>query len=155
MASIHRRLRPCRQAGLYRGRTTGTEPPPTPTQQRSIATLRDQLVADHLHDDPTAGQSVILDLLTFAKVRHADATSYLAQMPRPWIDRRAHRAWRIVRKQRRAANGYSTLIVPFRPSASRGDLGSRPSRLVTKAYRPGVSEQAVAYRPGGTVTVRR
>ena len=57
--------------------------------------------------------------------------------------------------ERRAANGYSTLIVPFRPSASRGDRGSRPSRLVTKAYRPGVSEQAVVYRPGGTVTVRR
>src|SRR5262249_14115412 len=50
---------------------------------------------------------------------------------------------------------YSTLIVPFRPSASRGDLGSRPSRLVTKAYHPGVSEHAVVYRPGGTVTARR
>src|SRR5262249_28795811 len=53
------------------------------------------------------------------------------------------------------ALSYSTLIVPFRPSASSGDLGSRPSRLVTKAYRPGGSEQAVVYRPGGRVPVRR
>lgn len=91
---MHRRLRPYRQAGLYRGRT-GT-PTPTPAQRQSIATLRDQLVADHLQDDPTAGQQVILDLLTFAKARHADATSYLVTMPRPWIDRRSHRAWQIV-----------------------------------------------------------
>src|SRR5262249_50290591 len=49
---------------------------------------------------------------------------------------------------------YSTLIVPFWPSASRGDRGSLPSRFVTKEYRPGVSEQAVVYRPGGIVTVR-
>jgi hypothetical protein len=82
MPSIHRRLRPYRPAGLYRGRT-GPPQPPTPTQQRSLATLRDQLVADHLHDDPTAGQSVILDLLTFAKIRHSDATSYpLTRPPR-------------------------------------------------------------------------
>src|SRR5262249_61289583 len=52
-------------------------------------------------------------------------------------------------------NAYSTRIVPFWPSASRGDLGSRPTRLVAKAYRPGVSEQAVRYRPGGEVAVRR
>jgi hypothetical protein len=95
MASIHRRLRPYRQAGLYRSRT-GPPSAPTPAQRQTVATLREQLVADHLHDDPTAGQSVILDLLTFAKIRHSDATSYLAAMPRPWVDRRSHRAWQVV-----------------------------------------------------------
>jgi hypothetical protein len=116
MASIHRRLRPYRQAGLYRGRASGTPPAPTPTQQRSIATLRDELVADHLQNDPTAGQSVILDLLTFAKVRHADATNYLATMPRPWVDRRSHRAWQIVhdlgRLERHIAKLTQALVDP-------------------------------------------
>src|SRR4029077_13169322 len=81
-----------------------------------LATLRDQLVADHLHDDPTAGQQVILDLLTFAKVRHADATSYLAQVPRPWLDRRSHRAWQIVhdlgRLERHIAKLMLVLVDP-------------------------------------------
>lgn len=89
MAAKPRRLRPWKPAGLYATRA------PTPAQRQSVATLRDALVADHLHD-ATAGQQVILDLLTFAKVRHADATSYLLTMPRPWIDRRSHRAWQIV-----------------------------------------------------------
>ncbi|HJW68008.1 MAG TPA: hypothetical protein VJ829_01490, partial [Candidatus Binatia bacterium] len=116
MASIHRRLRPYRQAGLYRGRTSGTPPAPTPNQQRSIASLRDQLVADHLQNDPTAAQQVILDLLVFSKVRHADATAYLSTMPRPWIDRRAHRAWRIVddlaRMERHIARLTLALVDP-------------------------------------------
>jgi hypothetical protein len=77
---------------MYRGGRNG---PPTPQQRQSAAALRDQLVADHLNGDPTAGQQVVLDLLTFAKIRHADCTTYLANMPRPWVDRRSHRAWTI------------------------------------------------------------
>ena len=59
MASRHdlsRRLRPWRNAGLYCTR------PPTPAQRQTATTLREQLTADHLHGDPTAGQQVILDL---------------------------------------------------------------------------------------------
>jgi hypothetical protein len=111
-----RRLRPWRATGIYRGYRSGTPPAPTPSQQRSIATLREQLLADHLHNDATAGQSVILDLLTFAKIRHADAMTYLSQMPRPWIDRRAHRAWRIVddlaRMERHIARLTLALVDP-------------------------------------------
>jgi hypothetical protein len=113
MASRHdltRRLRPWRNAGLYRTR------PPTPAQQQTAMTLREQLVTDHLHNDPTAGQQVILDLLTFAKVRHADATSYLASMPRPWIDRKSHQAWRVVhdlgRLERHIARLMLALVDP-------------------------------------------
>jgi hypothetical protein len=116
MASLHRRLRPYQPAGLYRGRANGTPPAPTPNQQRSIASLRDQLVTDHLQNDPTAGQQVILDVLCFAKIRHADAMAYLSRMPRPWIDRRAHRAWRIVgdlaRMERHIAKLVSALVDP-------------------------------------------
>jgi hypothetical protein len=116
MPAVPRRFRPYRQAGLYRGRASGTPPAPTPQQRQSIADLRERLVADHLQNDPTAGQQVILDLLVFAKVRHADATSYLSTMPRPWIDRRAHRAWRIVgdlaRMERHIAKLVSALVDP-------------------------------------------
>jgi hypothetical protein len=102
---MSRRLRPWRNAGLYRTK------PPTPAQERTAATLRDQLVADHLHNDPTAGQQVILDLLTFAKVRHADATSSLATMPRPWIDRRSHRAWQVVHDLGRLERHIAKLLL--------------------------------------------
>jgi len=69
--------------------------PPSPAQSTAAATLRDALVADHLANDPTAAQRVILDLLVFAKARHADVANYLMGMPRPWVDRRSRRAWRI------------------------------------------------------------
>src|SRR5262245_34197881 len=108
MASLHRRLRPYRQAGLYRSK-------PAPSLAARV-TLREQLLADHLHDDPTAGQSVILDLLTFAKVRHDDATNYLASMPRPWIDRKSHRMWQVVhdlgRLERHIAKLMLALVDP-------------------------------------------
>jgi hypothetical protein len=91
-----------------------------------VATLRDQLIADHLHDDPTAAQQVILDLLTFAKIRHADATSYLTTVPRPWIDRRSRRAWTIVhdlgRLERHIARLTLALVDPVlerRPQPAR------------------------------------
>jgi hypothetical protein len=116
MPNGQRRIRPWRATGLYRGRATGTTPAPTPQQRQSVADLRDRLVADHLQNDPTAGQQVILDLLTFAKIRHADAMNYLSTMPRPWIDRRAHRAWRIVgdlaRMERHIAKLVTALVDP-------------------------------------------
>jgi hypothetical protein len=105
MAGRTRRLRPWKPAGLYR------DTPPSPAQRQSAATLRDQLITDHLSNDPTAGQSVILDLLTFAKIRHADATSYLATMPRPWIDRRSHRAWQIVHDLGRLERHIAKLLL--------------------------------------------
>src|SRR5262245_64700589 len=48
---------------------------------------------------------------------------------------------------------YSTVIVPFSPSPSTDERGSLLTRFVTKAYRPGENEQAVAYLPGGIVIV--
>ena len=112
MASIHRRLRPYRQAGLYRGRT-GPPPAPTPTQQRSIATLRtDQLVADHLQNDPTGGQQVILDLLTFAEeCRTATPRRTCPRCLVPRVDRRSHRAWQVVHDLRRLERHIARLML--------------------------------------------
>jgi hypothetical protein len=114
MPNGQRRIRPWRATGLYRGKPATSAP--TPAQQRSITGLREQFLTDHLRGDPTAGQQVILDLLVFAKIRHADAMAYLSTMPRPWIDRRSHRAWRVVedlsRMERHIARLTLALVDP-------------------------------------------
>ena len=123
MRGEHRRFRPYRSTRLY---STG---PPTTRQQHAAGNLRDQLAADHLHSDPTAGQQVILDLLVFAKARHADATSYLATMPRPWIDRRSHRAWQIVHDLGRLERHIARLMLALVDPA----LERRPEPVETLA----------------------
>ena len=112
MPGVQRRIRRYHSTGMYRGRNG----PPTPQQRQTAATLRDELVTDHMRGDPTAGQRVILDLLTFAKIRHADATTYLAGMEHPWVDRRSRRAWTIVhdlgRLERHIARLVQALVDP-------------------------------------------
>jgi hypothetical protein len=108
--SLHRRLRPYRPSGLYR---LG---PPSVQQQQAAAPLRDQLVTDHLNGEPTAAQKVILDLLIFAKAKHADAAHYLMSLPRPWCDKRSRSAWKIVhdtsKLERHVARLVAALVDP-------------------------------------------
>src|SRR5262249_2571639 len=52
MPTGQRRLRPYRPSGMYRAQAT-------PAQQTAAAGLREQLIQDHLHGDPSAGQQVI------------------------------------------------------------------------------------------------
>jgi hypothetical protein len=139
MAAKPRRLRPWKPAGLYATRA------PTPAQRQTAATLRDKLLTDHLQNDPTAGQSVVLDLLTFAKIRHADATSYLATMPRPWIDRRSHRAWQIVHDLGRLERHIAKLVLALvDPSLERRP---QPIEDLTSYMARKDAEQAAAGTP--------
>jgi hypothetical protein len=89
MPSGPRRLRPYRPSGLYRAQTT-------PAQQQAAASLREQLIADHLHGDPSAGQQILLGLLSSAAARHTSVANYLRTLPHPWVSRKTNRAWGIV-----------------------------------------------------------
>jgi hypothetical protein len=110
MRAEHRRFRPYRASRLY------SAGPPTTQQQQAAGNLREQLIADHLRGEPTAAQRIILDLLSFAKAKHADAANYLMQLPRPWCDRKGHRAWQIVhdtsKLERHVARLVSALVDP-------------------------------------------
>jgi hypothetical protein len=90
MASVHRRIRPWRASNLYRQR-------PTPQQLAAGATLREQLIADRGGPDVVStAESMLIDLIVAAKVKHADAHNYLVQLPRPWANRKSHAVWRVV-----------------------------------------------------------
>jgi hypothetical protein len=83
MASGPRRLRPWRPSGLYRAQ-------PTPQQLERVGSLRDQLVADR--GDPemvTAAESLLIDLICAASIKHGDAIAYLQTLPRPWCNKRS------------------------------------------------------------------
>src|SRR5262245_20378783 len=88
MATGRRRFRAYHHVGLYKKRLT-------PTQLQAAGTLNQQLVADHLDGDPTSGQAVILALIGAAAARHKDAWDYLQTLPKPWIDKRSRRAWKL------------------------------------------------------------
>jgi hypothetical protein len=106
-----RRLRPWRPSGLYR-----KAGPLTPAQEHAAAPLREQLITDHLNGDPSAAQKVLLDLLVFAKVKHADVASFLMRQPRLWCDRRSRSAWKIVhdtsKLERHVARLVAALVDP-------------------------------------------
>jgi hypothetical protein len=92
MPSRHRRIRPYRPSGLYRAG------PPTAQQQQTGATLRDQLIADKGGPEAvTTAESMLIDLIIAAVVKHQDAMNYLRGMPRPWVNRRSQTSWRLVR----------------------------------------------------------
>jgi hypothetical protein len=63
-----------------------------------------------------SGQKIILDLLSFAKAKHADAAHYLMTQPRPWCDRKSRRAWQIVhdtsKLERHVARLVAALLDP-------------------------------------------
>jgi len=57
--------------------------------------LAAQLASD-LGGDPSAAQLVLIDLAVKAKLKHQVVSSYLNTLEVPWVDRRSHRAWRLV-----------------------------------------------------------
>jgi hypothetical protein len=70
---------------------------PTEQQLTAGATLKDQLIADRGGPDMVStAESMLIDLVVAAKVKHADAVNYLVQLPRPWVNRRSNECWRIV-----------------------------------------------------------
>jgi hypothetical protein len=86
----NRRFRPYRTSGLYAQK-------PTPAQLSAGATLREQLIADRGGPDVVStAESMLIDLIVAAKVKHADVHNYLVRLPRPWCNRKSHQAWRIV-----------------------------------------------------------
>jgi hypothetical protein len=90
MPALHRRIRPYRTHGLYR---TG----PTQQQLTAGATLKDQLVNDLGGPDVVStAESMLIDLIVAAKVKHADAVNYLVALPRPWCNRKSHAVWKVV-----------------------------------------------------------
>ncbi len=93
---------------------------------------------------------MILDLLTFAKIRHSDATAYLSTMPRPWVDRRSHRAWQVVhdlgRLERHIARLMLALVDPVleRRLAPPEDLAAYIARNGAEQSAAGSPESAPA-----------
>jgi hypothetical protein len=125
--------------------------PPSQEQQAAAQPLRAGLIADHLRNDPTAGQRVILDVLTFAKARHADCAQYLLGMPRPWVDRCSRTAWKIVhdasRLERHVARLTAALVNPAleRKLVPPEDLSAHVARMdAEKAAREAQAAQAEA-----------
>jgi hypothetical protein len=98
------RLRAWHPSGLYRKQ-------PTPAQEVAKATLREQLVADRGGPEVlTTAESLLIDLIVAAAVKHNDAISYLRTLPQPWVNRRSHVSWGIVRDTTSLASHLASLL---------------------------------------------
>jgi hypothetical protein len=82
---------------------------------------------------------VILDLLLFAKARHADCAQYLLSLPRPWCDKRSRSAWRVVhdasKLERHVARLTAALVDPVleRKLAPAEDVRALAARMDAEA----------------------
>jgi hypothetical protein len=104
MASGPRRLRAWKPSGFYRRA-------PTPRQVERASSLREQLVADRGGREMlTTAESLLIDLIVGAAVKHNDAISYLRGLPRPWANRKTHASWPIVLNTTALANHLAGLL---------------------------------------------
>jgi len=98
------RFRPYRPSGLYRKALT-------PAQQEAKVSLRDRLIADRGGpEEITTAEEILVDLIAAAFVKHADAVSYLRTLPAPWVNRKSHASWPLVRDTTYLASHLAQLL---------------------------------------------